>query len=77
MKTMFGNLPVSSSRRRIANILRKELQVLLNRFISAKTYRAVAQPDRQTDGGATPRPRRMSQIARLRASKTVGLHVGA
>ena len=32
---------------------------LLNRFISAKAYRAVAKPDRQTDGGAKPRLRRI------------------
>ena len=33
---------------------------LLNRFISARTYRAVAKPDRQTDGEAKPRLRRIS-----------------
>ena len=34
---------------------------LLNRFISAKTYRAVAKPNRQTDGEAKPRLRRINQ----------------
>jgi hypothetical protein len=35
---------------------------LLNRFISAEIYRAVAKPDRQSDGEAKPRLLRMSQI---------------
>ena len=38
---------------------------LLNRFILAETHRAVAKPDRQTDGEAKTRLRRMSQIAQL------------
>lgn len=32
---------------------------LLNRFISAETYRAVAKPNRQTGGEAKPRLRRI------------------
>lgn len=32
---------------------------LLNRFFSAEAYRAIAKPDRQTDGGAKLRLRRV------------------
>lgn len=37
---------------------------LLNRFISADTYRAVVQPDRKTDGGTKTRLRRINQNLR-------------